>query len=238
MNFLGIGPGEIFLILIVLLVVVGPQRLPDFARQAGRLLVRVRNWVQTSPDAAMVLRARQELEQELASIRTSLMEVQSVRDEVLGAAKQLEESVNTLASNTKLEINNAINPPTSIPQTSYPNWPNKAQDTPSQADDLLAEPASDQVPSEIKIEIPDVGFDTAAEAVETAPAAATAPALTPSEAEELNLRLQAVMADLWALQEQLRQRGLLDADWQPPSFTMHLPDGPPAPPNGQIEEVP
>src|SRR4029079_7742212 len=89
MEILGIGPGEFVLILIVLLVVVGPERLPGLARQAGQMLVRGRNWLQSSPDAAVVMRARQEIEQELANLKTSLLEVQSVRDEVLGAAKQI-----------------------------------------------------------------------------------------------------------------------------------------------------
>ena len=37
------------------------------------------------------MRARAEIEAELASIKNSLMEVQVVRDEVMGAAKQLGE---------------------------------------------------------------------------------------------------------------------------------------------------
>src|SRR6266508_5309093 len=93
MEILGIGPGEFILIMIVLLVVVGPERLPGLARQAGAILVRARTWLQTSPDAAMVLRARAEIEAELASIKNSLLEVQVVRDEVMGAAKQLGDSV-------------------------------------------------------------------------------------------------------------------------------------------------
>lgn len=93
MEILGIGPGEFILILIILLVAVGPERLPIFARQAGKMLVQVRNWIQKSPDAAMVLRARQEIEQELAVLRSSLMEVQNVRNEVLEAAKQVTTSV-------------------------------------------------------------------------------------------------------------------------------------------------
>src|SRR6266487_2670118 len=110
MEILGIGPGEFILILIVLLVVVGPERLPVLARQAGRFLVRARNWLQTSPDAALVLRARAEIEAELASIKNSLMEVQVVRDEVMGAARQFEDSVGSLAP-PKLDLNNLVNPP-------------------------------------------------------------------------------------------------------------------------------
>src|SRR5690349_19089362 len=113
MEILGIGPGEFVFILIILLVVVGPERLPDLARQAGRMLVRGRNWLQSSPDAAMVMRARQEIEQELASLKTSLLEVQSVRDEVLDAAKQIGAEVNSLTAATKAELNDlgTIAPP-------------------------------------------------------------------------------------------------------------------------------
>src|SRR5262245_1475471 len=116
MNFLGVGPGELLLIFIITLIVVGPERLPGMARQAGRMLVRVRNWMQTSPDAALVLRARQELEQELAQIRSSLLEVQSVGDEVMDVAKQLDEAVSTIASIRPTTLTELIKEPTDKPQ--------------------------------------------------------------------------------------------------------------------------
>ena len=31
------------------------------------------------------------------------------------------------------------------------------------------------------------------------------------------------MADMWALQQQLKQRGALDETWQPPSLEVQLP---------------
>ncbi len=90
MEFLGVGPGELFVILILLLIVFGPERLPELARQAGRMVVSLRNWVARSPDAAMVLRARDELEQEFRAIRDSLNEeLQAVRDEVQMARNEL-----------------------------------------------------------------------------------------------------------------------------------------------------
>ena len=64
MELLGVGPGEILLILVIMLLVFGPERLPEFARQAGLFVVRVRDWIQRSPDAAHVLRARADLERE------------------------------------------------------------------------------------------------------------------------------------------------------------------------------
>lgn len=101
MTFLGIGPGELFLILIIALVVVGPERLPGFARQLGKGIVSLRNWVQRSPDAQMLLRARDELELELRTIRQDLtqemetvrIEMQSVREEMLQATREATEDV-------------------------------------------------------------------------------------------------------------------------------------------------
>jgi hypothetical protein len=55
----------------------------------------------------------------------------------------------------------------------------------------------------------------------SAGAAAPPPAL--GELESINIRLQAIMADMWALQQQLKQRGALDEAWQPPSLDVQLP---------------
>jgi len=243
MNFLGIGPGELFLIIILTLVVVGPERLPGVARQAGRMLVRARNWLQTSPDAALVLRARQEIENELVQIRSSLLEVQNVRDEVIGAVKQLDEAVSPITQMRPPSLSDMIKPP--------------AEQTYAAGHASQTAPAAESVAGEAVAEATSVDGDRLAEAapvdaaaVELVPEAAvveTAPGLAPSgvqqngappaevaqngvarpptaaEIEALGLRIQAVMADLFALQEQLKQRGLLADDWQPPSYAMQLP---------------
>jgi sec-independent protein translocase protein TatB len=227
MNFLGIGPGELFLIIILTLVVVGPERLPGMARQAGRMLVRARNWLQTSPDAALVLRARQEIENELVQIRSSLLEVQNVRDEVIGAVKQLDEAVSPITQMRPPSLSDMIKPP--------------AEPTYAAGDASQTTPAAERVDGEVVAEAAPVD----AAAIEFVPEAA--PGLAPSgaqqngapppeaaqngvarpptaaEIEALGLRIQAVMADLFALQEQLKQRGLLADDWQPPSHAMQLP---------------
>lgn len=117
MTFLGIGPGELIMIVILALVVVGPDRLPVMARQAGRLLVTIRNWMQSSPDAALVLRARQEIEQELASLRSELLEVQNVRNEVLGVAKQIDEAVSPIKSARLDQVSDLLKPDTKAAET-------------------------------------------------------------------------------------------------------------------------
>ncbi len=96
MTFLGIGPGELFVLIIILLVVVGPERLPVFARQLGKGIVSLRNWVQRSPDAQLFLSVRDELEGELRAIRDDLTqemesvrsEMQNVRDEMIQVTRE------------------------------------------------------------------------------------------------------------------------------------------------------
>jgi sec-independent protein translocase protein TatB len=238
MEILGVGPGEFILILILLLVVVGPERLPGLARQVGGFLVRARNWLQTSPDAALVMRARAEIEAELASIKTSLMEVQVVRDEVLGAAKQLEDSVGSI-SPPKFDLNSLVNPPAEqtiaangqippageTPGLLIPDDTN-APSTPLDQHSTLELPGGGTVPVHSPAEAPPTNglADSLANrstASEPAVAASAAPAL--GELESINIRLQAIMSDMWALQQQLKQRGALDETWQPPSLDVQMP---------------
>jgi sec-independent protein translocase protein TatB len=115
MELLGVGPGEILLILVIMLLVFGPERLPEFARQAGLFVVRVRDWIQRSPDAALVLRARAELESELQAIRAELtrevesvrQDLQSVRSDLADAGKLVEQSAQDAAAVSKIELPDA-----------------------------------------------------------------------------------------------------------------------------------
>jgi sec-independent protein translocase protein TatA len=45
-----LGPAEILVILIVALIVLGPKRLPEAARQVGKTLAEVRKWSQGLQD--------------------------------------------------------------------------------------------------------------------------------------------------------------------------------------------
>ena len=97
MNFLGIGPGEFFFILVLALLVIGPERLPGFARSIGRGIVRLRNWINNSPDAQVLLQVQRELEAEISDIRTTLrQEVQSVRAEMELVRNDLEQASRTV----------------------------------------------------------------------------------------------------------------------------------------------
>lgn len=209
MNFLGIGPGELILILVILLLVVGPDRLPQLARQAGRMLVTVRNWVQRSPDAAMVMRARQEIEQELATLRASLLEVQHVRNEVIEAARQVGTSVN-----------DDLLAPTRDALVGASGEAQSALNGLSVARGQTSEPASTPTSEspEPTIAPPRPPLETGADERPTAPVAP--PMAAPTELEQLQVRFQTMLEEMRALQDELRQRGLIAADWRPPAATL------------------
>lgn len=122
MNFLGIGPGEFFFILVLALLVIGPERLPGFARSIGRGIVRLRNWINNSPDAQVLLQVQRELEAEISDIRTTLrQEVQSVRAEMELVRSDLEQASRTVdtslstaaaSANVSFPSNTIANPST------------------------------------------------------------------------------------------------------------------------------
>lgn len=83
----GIGFFELIIIAIVALVVVGPKRLPEVMKQAGRLFVHLRrtaNDVRSSFEH-VIREAEEEIRREEAeSIRKALQPVQDVRQELQG----------------------------------------------------------------------------------------------------------------------------------------------------------
>jgi sec-independent protein translocase protein TatB len=94
MDFLGIGPQEIILILIIAAVVVGPRRLPEVAVQLARVIRQLRGY---ATDVTSQMRAElDELTREYEQVRKDLQEfresatkeVGSVMSEVDRAARE------------------------------------------------------------------------------------------------------------------------------------------------------
>lgn len=70
MNFLGIGPGELLLILILALIIFGPRRLPEIGRALGKSIREFRQ-------------ASEELTEQFRE------ELQAASDELQGASEAL-----------------------------------------------------------------------------------------------------------------------------------------------------
>lgn len=80
MTIFGIGPFELLLIVILGLIVFGPERLPEIGRFIGRLVARVLAWQHQSPEAQMIQQLRREFDQEIVELR----------DEIIRARQQLD----------------------------------------------------------------------------------------------------------------------------------------------------
>jgi sec-independent protein translocase protein TatB len=80
MTIFGIGPFELLLIVILGLIVFGPERLPEIGRFIGRTVARVLAWQHQSPEAQMIQQLRRELDQEIIELR----------DEIIRARQQLD----------------------------------------------------------------------------------------------------------------------------------------------------
>ena len=70
MDFFGIGPLELLLILIILMVVVGPEKMPDIMRRLGRAVRAFRG---------ATTQITQEIEKEMKSVKDSV-DINPLRD--------------------------------------------------------------------------------------------------------------------------------------------------------------
>ena len=77
----GVGLPELMVIAVVAVVVFGPEKLPDYARQAGRFVRQLRNLARSAQD-----QLREELGPEYADLKlTDLDPRQAIRRHILEA---------------------------------------------------------------------------------------------------------------------------------------------------------
>jgi sec-independent protein translocase protein TatB len=92
MNFYGVGLPEIILILVLTLIVVGPQRLPELAAQLARLVRQTRRYAgqvtsQLKYEMGDVTQDYEALRRELQELRQELTQQAKPLQDELDAAK-------------------------------------------------------------------------------------------------------------------------------------------------------
>ncbi|MBC8074923.1 MAG: twin-arginine translocase TatA/TatE family subunit, partial [Chloroflexales bacterium] len=80
MNIFGIGPVEFLIIIVLGLVIFGPERLPGIGRSIGRTVARVLAWQYTSPEAQLLMELRRDLEKEITDIRDEMVRARQALD--------------------------------------------------------------------------------------------------------------------------------------------------------------
>ncbi len=93
MNFLGIGPAELIVILVVALVFVGPERLPKLAADLARTIREIRRY--TGSLAAEFNEVIQDFEKETEGERSAWKEIETG---ITGATKSVTDAVREVRS--------------------------------------------------------------------------------------------------------------------------------------------
>ena len=94
MELLGVGAAEAFVVLVIALIVVGPQRFPEIARQGGRYFRMARRYA--SEVTSDVRGAMAELE----------AEVEQQKEELQAAHEEIATGLSTSIAETRSEIEN------------------------------------------------------------------------------------------------------------------------------------
>ena len=105
MNFFGIGLPEIILILLIALIVVGPQRLPEVAVQIARAIRQLRGY---ATDATTQIRAElDELTKEYDEVRK---ELRDFRQAVLKDVSSVSEDIDRTLQESQTSIEPSAEP--------------------------------------------------------------------------------------------------------------------------------
>lgn len=88
-----IGGLELFLILIIALLVIGPERMPEVARQIGRFVAKTRRFIQSVKEESELRDTVEELRRELdlrEEVQTLRQVEQDLQHDLYGNLRQVE----------------------------------------------------------------------------------------------------------------------------------------------------
>jgi sec-independent protein translocase protein TatB len=100
MNFLGIGPGEILVIFVIMLVVAGPKRMIEWAYHIGRYTSKMRAMFQEAMDAFNRELNVSELTKDLPSIPKSSFDILKEADQVINNTDALDQAASATSKPT------------------------------------------------------------------------------------------------------------------------------------------
>ncbi len=136
-----VGTGELILVLIIALIFLGPERLPEIARSAGKTIRQFRNALQNmSSEFGEEMASVQKISQDIQEGVQAVKEVRNLPQTLVGAATaplvEAMEPIKSTVEETKKVVEAASAPVTTPAQSSMSE---------SEKDDS---PAETQVPQE------------------------------------------------------------------------------------------
>ena len=102
MSLFGVGAGEAALVLVLALIVVGPQRFPEIARQGGRWYRLARRY--TDEVMKDVRAAVDDLEQEIEAETSDLKSIGTIGDDL----RAIRDDVETVKTDTAADAERAM----------------------------------------------------------------------------------------------------------------------------------
>jgi TatA/E family protein of Tat protein translocase len=214
MSIFGISPIELLLIAVVGLVVFGPERLPGMGRSLGRFVARILAWQYTSPEAQLLMQLRRDLEQEINGIRDELIRAQQAID-IRPDLEEIRQETESLIRQPFGATAPAESPMAARIAAAARQNADAAQAEPGDLVSASGETLVSGIPAPTPGELVAVDGTSLVGTSTDAPSNAPPQALQSSEMGFLITQIQGLTADLHALRDQLRSRGLLDETWPP-----------------------
>lgn len=142
---------EIFTIIVVILIVFGPNRLPEIARKAGNLAARARSAMDS-----LKAEINTEYGDAIAPLRDARNELRAAGSEIKGQVAEFGREVNTAGRELKAAADDAVKPmsaggPSAAPAESQDGGAAPADAAPSADQDTGAAPADEVKPNEAPI---------------------------------------------------------------------------------------
>ena len=102
LNFLGIGPGELLMILVLALIVFGPKRLPEIGRTLGKTMKEIR-----SVSDELTSQFRGELESASEELEAASADLASISDEAAVELKTATEELQKASGDASKDLQEA-----------------------------------------------------------------------------------------------------------------------------------
>jgi sec-independent protein translocase protein TatB len=106
MELFGVGAGEALLVLVITLIVVGPQRFPTIAREGGRWFRVARRF--TAEITADVRQAMDELEEEVTADSEELRSIREIGTDVEAGLRESAADIRTIGRDTDADAAEAV----------------------------------------------------------------------------------------------------------------------------------
>ncbi len=128
-----IGFGELIIILIIALVVLGPEKLPEASRALGKAIRSVKKYIRETTEELDVMEDVREIKKDIDDIQKDVRTMgESLEKSVQGETQKVEDGMRAVENDINAAVHRAAAPATDPVQTENAPAPAEAEDHASQ----------------------------------------------------------------------------------------------------------